>query len=102
MLDHPAWMRFKRLTCAVEIPLDQCPDAPIPEEAPIKSSLWLATPNVAGAVKVQFGNQICRHPSGTHKPLRGVDSDGFYRTASSKCENYHPATCHRIVQVLAH
>ena len=100
MLDHPAWEGFSHTTGAVEIPWDQCPDAPIPEEAPVKSSIWLVTPNIAGAVKVQFGNQVCRHPAGTHKALRGVDANGFYLTASSKCENYHPATCRRVVQCL--
>ena len=98
MLDHPAWVHFAKMTKAIEIPWDQCPDAPRPEEAPIKSSLWLATPNIAGAVKLEFGNHVCHHAAGTHKPLRGVDSDGFYVTASSKCENYHSATCRRIAR----
>jgi|EP00966_Prymnesium_polylepis_P134505 hypothetical protein len=69
MLDHPAWQRFKQLTKAIEIPWDQCVDAPIPEEAPIKSSIWLVIPNAAGAVKLEFGNHLCRHAPGTHKPL---------------------------------
>ena len=98
MLDHPAWLRFRALTAAIEIPWDQCPDAPDPSKAPIKSSLWLATPNIAGAVKLEFGNHICRHPSGTHKALRGTDATGTYLTSSSNCENYHPATCRRIAR----
>ena len=100
MLDHPAWLHFVGVTGALEIPWDQCPDAPDPEAAPIKSSLWLATPNIAGAVKIEFGNHVCRHAAGTHKPLRGVDEDGFYMTASSKCENYHGATCRRIARCI--
>ena len=78
--------------------MDQCVDAPVPEEAPIKSSLWLVTPNICGAVKIEFGNHVCYHPSGTHRPLRGVDADGAYVTASSKCENYHPASCRRVAR----
>ena len=81
-------------------PGTSAPTHPVPEEAPIKSSLWLATPNIAGAVKLEFGNHVCKHAAGTHKPLRGVDDDGFYVTASSKCENYHSATCRRIARCI--
>ena len=98
MLDHPAWVTFSHTTKSIEVPWDQCVDAPVPEEAPIKSSLWLVTPNIGGAVKIEFGNNICHHPLGTHKPLRGVDSNGTYLTASSKCENYHPASCRRVAR----
>ena len=100
MLDHPAWSRFAETTGAVEVPWDQCPDAEVPEDAPVKSSLWLVTPNIAGAVKIEFGNNLCNHPSGTHKPLRGTDANGFYLTTSSKCENYHPASCRRVVRCI--
>ena len=100
MLDHPAWVRLKQQTGAVEIPWDQCPDADDPEKASVKSSIWLATPNIAGAVKIEFGHQICRHPAGTHKALRGADPDGTYVTTSSNCENYHPATCRRVARCL--
>ena len=100
MLDHPAWGHFIETTKSIEIPWDQCLDAPRPEEAPIKSPIWLATPNIAGAVKLEFGNHICHHAAGTHKPIRRVDSDGFYVTASSKCENYNPGTCRRIARCI--
>eukprot|EP00966_Prymnesium_polylepis_P119959 2772012-Prymnesium_polylepis.1 len=52
MLDHPAWTRFAKITNSTEIPWDQCVDAPVPEEAPVKSSIWLAAPSIAGAVKL--------------------------------------------------
>ena len=76
------------------------PRRSVAEEAPVKSSIWLATPNIAGAVKLEFGNHLCHHPAGTHKPLRGVDEHGFYVTASSKSENYHDATCRRIARCI--
>ena len=100
MLDHPAWIRFVKLTGAKEVPWDQCVDATIPEEAPIKSSIWLVTPNILGAVRIEFGNSICRHPAGTHQALRGTDSDGNYITTSSKCENYHSGSCRRVARCL--
>ena len=30
--------------------------------------------------------------------MRGTDSEGNYITSSSKCENYHPATCRRVAR----
>ena len=51
-------------------------------------------------MKLEFGNSVCNHAAGTHKALRGVDADGFYVTASSKCENYHSGTCRRIARCI--
>eukprot|EP00966_Prymnesium_polylepis_P227363 5261180-Prymnesium_polylepis.1 len=61
--------------------MDQCVDAPVPEEAPIKSSL---SPLAGHAEHLrsrqdrvrQPRKAVCYHPSGTHRPLRGVDADG--------------------------
>eukprot|EP00966_Prymnesium_polylepis_P176746 4092749-Prymnesium_polylepis.1 len=59
MLDHPAWATFAKTTRSAEIPWDQCVDAPAPEEAPIKSSIWLATP-IGG--RGGYCPPLIRHP----------------------------------------
>ena len=95
MNDHPAWQVFIDRTDAVELVWDQCTKSDKPGESPIKSTIWLCTPNIVEPMIAEFGEpptSLCDHPPGTHKALRGVDNKGKYVTASSKCENYSGKT----------
>jgi hypothetical protein len=114
MFDHPAWVNFERTTGAREHVWDQCMHADDPTKVPIKSSVWLATPNLARPIAAIFGvpphvvNQypagtplsLCQHPGGTHKALRGTDSRKQYVTSSSGSENYCAGTNRRIAEVI--
>ena len=90
MLDHRAWVQLKKATGAKEIAWDQCPLADVAEDSFIKSSIWLATPNIFPIMHSLFGGLQCYHPKGTHKQLKGVDADGRFRTAAT--ENYSSGT----------
>ena len=91
MFDHPAWSSFADNADATEHVWDQCKFAENPYETPVKSSVWLCTPNVSQHVEAVFGappDSLCSHRVGTHTALRGADKDGIYVTSSSNCENY--------------
>ena len=59
MLDHPAWVQLKKATGAKEIAWDQCPLADVAEDSFIKSSVWLATPNIFPIMHSLFGGLQC-------------------------------------------
>jgi hypothetical protein len=103
MFDHPAWVRFQQITAASEHIWDQCPFASDPTKVAIKSSVWLAPPNIAPAICTVFGtppSSLCNHPSGTHKALRGVDANNQYVTMSSGSENYAAGTNRAIAETI--
>ena len=102
MFDHPSWVSLVSETNAEEIVWNQCMRAPVPAEAPIKSTIWLCTPDIAKHVRREFGEppaSLCQHPPGTHKALRGTDSAGSYVTSSSRSENYSAAANLSIARV---
>ena len=103
MFDHPAWMAFAEMFNATEHVWDQCMQADIPNESPIKSTVWLCTPNISEHVEREFGvppASLCCHPPGTHKALRGCDAQGNYLTKSSNSENYSRGTNRSIARTV--
>ena len=86
--DTDCWRALKKATSAKEITWHQCPLAADPSKANEKASVWLASDDIATTVPDNFGHLRCRHPHGTHKPLRGTNADGDYYTRTSDAENY--------------
>ena len=85
MFDYEAWDRFTTKYGASEHVWDQCMKASNPTASPVKGTVWLCTPNIAGIVDGEFGTppqSLCNHPDGTHKALRGTVSSGRYVTSS--------------------
>ena len=50
-------------------------------EAAIKATALLSTPLLADAVEKNFAGLQCSHPYGTHRPARGADHKGEYKTS---------------------
>ena len=96
MYDHPAWVRFIGNTGAQVVCADQCMDADKPETAAIKSTAWLATPNILPHVYDEFAHVQCDHPDGTHKAARGMNAHGAYNTVGT--EAYSAKTNLRIAR----
>merc|ERR1712185_623144 len=95
MYDHDAWRRFSVKHGASEHIWDQCLKADDPASVAVKSSVWLATPNISSIVVEEFGEpprSLCNHPEGTHKALRGADSSGRYVTVTQRSENHSGGT----------
>lgn len=92
MFDHPSWVAYINATSSVELPFDACRKSKVPHLSAFKATLWLCTPDIYPFMVQQFGtppDNLCNHPPGTHKPLRGVDPEtGEYMTSASKSENY--------------
>ena len=103
MFDHPAWVLFASATNATELIWDQCMKAPEPALSPVKSSIWLCTPDILPYIKAEFGeppHSLCNHPPKTHKALRGADSSGKYLTSTTRCENYSGLTNQSIARAI--
>ncbi|MDC0525857.1 hypothetical protein OAO87_02565, partial [bacterium] len=95
MFDHPDWAEFAVEHGASEHVWDQCTKADDPKASPVKTTIWLCTPNISSFIVAEFGHppdSLCNHPAGTHKALRGVDASGTYLTKASKSENYSAGT----------
>ena len=103
MFAFPAWKEFREMTDAVEFVFDQCTALDDPARAVTtgrKATAILVSGNAAPFAETIFRNKRCRHPKGTHRPIRGTDDNGVYLTAGT--EVYSSRLCEWIAQHTRH
>ena len=89
------------MTDAVEFVIDQCTALDDPARAVStgpKATAFLVSGNAAPFAEAIFKNKRCRHPKGTHRPIRGTDDKGVYLTAGT--EVYSSRLCEWIATVV--
>ena len=104
LYDQPSWVRLQKQTNASIMAYDQCRTQNSPADVykvGRKATANMSSDDAGEVVAMEFGGLRCNHPAGTHKPLRGADERGTYRTSgthvysSTLCSKY--ASCCREV-----
>ena len=86
--DYPSWVAVQESTGARFVYFDQCPMYDDPTQTSVKKTAFMVSSNAYTAFHRRFAPMVCDHPSGTHKTMYGLDSEGKFLSPST--ENYPP------------